>query len=213
MKENQSWGEILEEWHGTLTHAVSVLSHTSARGEGSGYIEDLLRFAKVHAAVIGPNALPDKLEEVPPSDIRNAVEDGERAASELRLLRHRLQEESAPVMPPSPSTIAFRGSLLVQARKLAKLATKLNNNKLVLHSRQFAARVPEAYSMPLVENALSLADLSKVLPAITFLYDDGVAVEYVSAAVDPVSLDMDRAKKVSLAYHADVSAEYVGEML
>ncbi len=213
MTENQSWCEIVEEWHGVLTRAVSVLSHTSARGEGAAYIEDLLRFAKIYAVVIGPNALPDKLEEIQPSDIRTAAENGERAVSELRRLRHRLQEKATPAMPPSPSTIAFRGSLLVQTRKLARLATTLNSNKLVLHSKQFAARVPEAYSMPLIENALSVGDLTEVLPAITFLYEDGVAVEYVSAALDPALLDMDRAKKVSLAYHADVSAEYVGELL
>ena len=215
MSSTEEWREALVEWYDTLVEAASVFSiaGVATAAEATTRAEKLAGLVRRFQSVLGGYPLLEGVDNALPSGARTAVADGDRVIRRLvgvRVTNSELFIDES--VQATPATVHFLTEVRTQARQLGLLYTKLRSRIPALHDRQFAARVPRAYALPLIENALTSTTAPIVMAGITLLYESGVPAEYVASAVDPATLDTERAGRVLLAYQADLPPEYAGAM-
>lgn len=215
MSSTEEWREALVEWYDTLVEAASVFSiaGVATAAEATTRAEKLAGLVRRFQSVLGGCPLPEGADSALPPDARTAVADGDRVIRRLvgvRVTNSELFIDES--VQATPATVHFLTEVRTQARQLGRLYTKLRSRIPALHDRQFAARVPRAYALPLIENALTSTTAPIVMAGITLLYESGVPAEYAASAVDPATLDTERAGRILLAYQADLPPEYAGAM-
>lgn len=214
MSTTEEWRNALIEWYDTLLEIASVFSviGDDMVTEATTRAERLEGFAKSFPSLFA-GTLPKDAFHVAPADARTAVPDGLRVIDRLSAVRDvnsRLFIDEN--VTPTPGTVHLATEMRTQARQLGRLYTRMRSRIPALHDRQFAARVPREYALPLIENALTPRSAPIVMESLTRLYEAGVPREYVASAVDPATLDDERAERVVLAYRADLPPEYAGAM-
>lgn len=213
MSTTEEWRSALIEWYDTLLEIARVFSVVGDDmvAEATTRAEHLDEFVKNFPSMF-EGVFPKDVVHAP-ADARTAVADGLRVLDRLSAVRDvnsRLFIDET--VTPTPGTVHFVTGMRTQTRQLGRLYTRMRSRIPALHDRQFAARVPREYALPLIENALTPRSAPIVMEGLTRLYEAGVPKEYVASAVDPATLDAERAERVVLAYRADLPPEYAGAM-
>jgi hypothetical protein len=209
----QEFSELLAEWHATLVDVLAVYGPVNAalRQRTTRLLEELVAHGNRSVGVLGCQPLPEEVV-LPQTDRREAIANGERAFARLVALRQRANTMFLEAAP-TPGTVEFIRGMAQQTRQLGRLYTSLRSHETALHSHQFAARVPHEYALTVTSHSISPENIRPVLAALTCLYESGVPAEYILTVIDPDSLDVERAERVTSAYREGLPAEYAGVMV